>query len=300
MSELTATAQMIPVFRMDGFVNTHEGWQLLAKYGWNSQAFQSAKAAYYEQKQGGRDMNELLNIQDTSEYPVSGRALHARLEIGAQYSDWFKRMCKYGFEAGKDFQTELKNVIRADGTIMPQQQEDHLLTLSMAKELCMLQRTEQGREVRRYLIGIEEQWNQPDAVIARALQMANRKLEVITGQMLHLEAANSALTVQNEIMKPKADYFDELVDRNLLTNFRETCKQFGVKERQFVTFLLERKFVYRDKRGKLLPFAQYAENGMFEVKECVNEKTGWSGTQTLITPKGREAFRLLMQGLKSA
>lgn len=92
MSELTATTQPIPVFRMDGFINTHEGWQLLAKYGWNSQEFQSAKAAYYEQKQGGQDMNELLNIQDASEYPVSGRALHARLEIETRYNDWFKRM----------------------------------------------------------------------------------------------------------------------------------------------------------------------------------------------------------------
>ena len=106
-----------------------------------------------------------------------------------------------------------------------------------------------------------------------------------------LEAANSALTVDNQIMKPKADYFDELVERNTLTNFRETAKQLGIPPKKFVDFLLEHKYVYRDKRGKLLPY-QDKNNGLFEVKECFNDKTKWSGTQTLVMPKGRETFRL--------
>lgn len=108
-----------------------------------------------------------------------------------------------------------------------------------------------------------------------------------------LEIANSSLSVENAIAKPKADYFDELVDRNLLTNFRETAKQLGIKPKSFVGFLLEKKYIYRDKRGKLMPYAQHADSGLFEVKECFNDKTEWSGTQTLITPKGRETFRLL-------
>ena len=110
-----------------------------------------------------------------------------------------------------------------------------------------------------------------------------------------LEAANSALTADNAVMKPKADYFDELVDRNLLTNFRETAKQLGIKEKEFIRFLMEKKYLYRDKRGKLMPYAE-KNNGLFEIKECFNEKTQWSGTQTLITPKGRETFRLLYVG----
>ena len=112
-----------------------------------------------------------------------------------------------------------------------------------------------------------------------------------------LETANSALTVDNQLMQPKADYFDELVDRNLLTNFRETAKQLGVKERDFIQFLLNKKYIYRDKRGKLMPYAQHADSGLFEIKECFNEKTQWSGTQTMVTPKGRETFRLLCRGL---
>lgn len=107
-----------------------------------------------------------------------------------------------------------------------------------------------------------------------------------------LTAANSQLTVDKQIMQPKADYFDELVDRNLLTSFRETAKQLEIKEKVLIQFLLEKKYIYRDKKGKLMPYAE-KNNGLFEVKECFNEKTQCSGTQTLVTPKGRETFRLL-------
>ena len=107
-----------------------------------------------------------------------------------------------------------------------------------------------------------------------------------------LAAENSALTVDKQIMQPKADYFDELVDRNLLTNFRETAKQLGVPPKKFISFLVEKKYLYRDKRGKLLPYEDL-NNGLFSVKETYNEKTQWAGTQTLVTPKGRETFRLL-------
>lgn len=128
----------------------------------------------------------------------------------------------------------------------------------------------------------------PDELMAKALLVA---LKTIENQKLRL----STLTVDNQIMKPKAEYFDDLVDRNLLTNFRETAKQLGVKEKQFISFLLEKKYIYRDQRGKLMPYAE-KNNGLFEIKECFNQKTSWSGTQTLVTPKGRETFRLLFIG----
>lgn len=108
-----------------------------------------------------------------------------------------------------------------------------------------------------------------------------------------LEAANASLTVDLEIARPKAEYFDHLVDRNLLTGLRETAKELGTKEKVFVRFLLDRKYLYRDKKGRLLPYAQYVDD-LFTVKECINEKTQWAGTQTMVTPKGRETFRLLI------
>ncbi len=110
-----------------------------------------------------------------------------------------------------------------------------------------------------------------------------------------LEAANATLEVDLEIARPKADYFDELVERNTLTNFRETAKLLDVPPRKLVSFLLDKKYIYRDKKGKLLP-CENKNDGLFEVKECFNEKTQWSGTQTLVSPKGRETFRLLFVG----
>lgn len=132
----------------------------------------------------------------------------------------------------------------------------------------------------------------PEELMARALQVAQKTLEEREARIGVLAAENSALTVEKQILKPKADYFDELVDRNLLTNFRETAKQLSIKQNDFVNFLLEKKYIYRDKRGKLMPYAD-RNTGLFEIKECFNEKTQWCGTQTLITPKGRETFRLL-------
>lgn len=140
------------------------------------------------------------------------------------------------------------------------------------------------RKTGGYIEGSDEL--SPAELMARAVLVAQKTLA-------DREARISALTVENQIMKPKADYFDELVDRNLLTNFRETAKQFEVGPKAFVSFLIEHKYIYRDKRGKLMPYQQYVDAGLFVIKECSNNKTEWSGTQTLITPKGRETFRLL-------
>lgn len=141
---------------------------------------------------------------------------------------------------------------------------------------------------------LEGQEHMSDAdLLAKALLVAQRQIEQRDKRIREVQAANSDLTVKNQIMQPKADYFDELVDRNLLTNFRDTAKQLGVEQNTFVKFLLDRKYLYRDKHGNLKPYAAHATNGLFEVRESVNEKTGWAGTQTLVTPKGRETFRLL-------
>ena len=137
-----------------------------------------------------------------------------------------------------------------------------------------------------YLAGQEQL--SPEELMARALLVAQRTIA-------DREARISSLTVENQIILPKAEYFDHLCERRLLTNFRETAKQLGVPPKRFTEFLLERKYIYRDKRGKLLPYED-KNSGYFEVKETYNEKTDWSGTQTLVTPKGREAFRLLYVG----
>lgn len=227
-------------------------------------------------------MNELIKVNYDNDRPtVLARDLYDFLDIQERYSKWFDRMKEYGFTEGIDY-TPYQMVHPQNGQTI----SDHQLTIEMAKEICMLQRNEKGKQARQYFINLEKAWNTPDMIMSRALKMAEKQLS-------SLKLVNAELTVQNQVMQPKADYFDELVDRNLLTNFRETAKQLDVPPKAFVAFLLDRKYIYRDKRGKLMPYQPHVESGLFEIKECFNEKTQWSGTQTLITPKGRETFRLL-------
>ena len=131
-------------------------------------------------------------------------------------------------------------------------------------------------------------------IMAKAFQISQRTIEEQHRKIGALEIEKSHLQVENQVMAPKADYFDELVDRNLLTNFRDTAKQLGIEPKKFVTLLLEKKYIFRNQKGKLMPY-QDKNKGLFEVKECFNQKTKWSGVQTMITPKGRETFRLLFE-----
>lgn len=234
-------------------------------------------------------MNELIKISyENAERPtVSGRELHEALEVKTAYKDWFPRMCEYGFTEGEDFNPLKNEQVRTEGNRQVSRElTDHQLTIPMAKEICMLQRSEKGKQFRQYFIRVEEAWNSPEMIMKRALEIANEKVKA-------LQVSVSQLTVDKQIMQPKADYFDELVDRNLLTGIRETAKELKVKQNTFVNFLLDKKYLYRDKKGKLMPYAKPMENGLFEVKEFSNEKTGFSSTQVFITPKGKETFRLL-------
>lgn len=131
-------------------------------------------------------------------------------------------------------------------------------------------------------------------IMAKAFQISQRTIEEQHRKIGVLEIEKSHLQVENQVMAPKADYFDELVDRNLLTNFRDTAKQLGIAPKKFVTLLLEKKYIFRDQKGKLMPY-QDKNKGLFEVKECFNQKTNWSGVQAMVTPKGRETFRLLFE-----
>ncbi len=118
-------------------------------------------------------MNELIPIQYENENPtVNGRELHAALEIGSEYAKWFDRMCEYGFSEGKDYSSFLTN--RSDG-LPGKPKNDHAVTIPMAKEICMLQRTDKGKQCRAYFISCEEAWNSPDKIMERALQIAHRR-----------------------------------------------------------------------------------------------------------------------------
>ena len=249
-------------------------------------------------------MNEIMNIQGIPCYEKDGVA-YLNLETVAR---------GLGFTKKADSGNEVVNWTRVRGYLADLGVEQKCTTGDYIPEnifyrLAMKAKNETAerfqamiadevvptiRKTGGYIAGEAQMTD--EELLARALTMASEKLKQRDARIAELAVQSSELTVQKQIMQPKADYFDELVDRNLLTNFRETAKEMKIKEKAFVGFLLGHKYVYRDKRGKLVPYAE-KNNGLFELKECVNEKTGWGGTQTLITPKGRETFRLLMQGI---
>lgn len=235
----------------------------------------------YQVENGMGNAIALLSINDESDFPIDGRELHRALGVGTSYKDWFPRMCEYGFENGKDFCSKMSESTGGRPSM------NHSLSLSMAKEICMLQRTPKGKEIRLYLLEIEQKWNSPEQVMARAIKIADRTIA-------NLHVAVSKLEAENKIMLPKAEYFDDLVDRALNTNFRTTAKELGIKERRFIGLLEDHGYVYRDAYGKIQPYAG-RNNGLFVVKECKYSYSDGAGTQTLITPKGRETFRLLVK-----
>lgn len=229
-------------------------------------------------------MNEIIKVTYDNEQPtVSARELHKALDIKTAFKDWFPRMCEYGFEEGKDFCSFLSESTGGRPST------DHQLTLEMAKEICMIQRNEKGKQVRQYFIALEQKWNSPEMVISRALQYSQKQISALCEQ-------NIALSAENEIMKPKAKYFDELVERDTLTNIRDTAKLLGIKQNALIEWLEENKYVFRDNSNKIKPFQKHIDGEIFKIKQYINEKNGHTGTQTLVTPKGISTFRRLING----
>ena len=227
-------------------------------------------------------MNELLKINttDSERITVSARDLYEFLEATERFNSWFDRMKQYGLVENTDYTTVKKlTEVPNNGGVQIRELDDYQLTIDTAKQIAMLQRNEKGTQARKYFIQVENAWNSPERVMARALTIANKTIET--------------LKIENSEMKPKADYFDNLVERNLLTNFRDTAKELGLRQTDLINNLIEDGYVYRDQKSKLRPYAKYGKTGkgLFELKEF--SRNDHSDIQTLITPKGRETFRLL-------
>ena len=201
---------------------------------------------------------------------ISGRLLHERLEVKTRYNDWFPRMCEYGFAEGIDFNPLKIEQVRTEGhREVSREITDHVLTVDMAKELCMLQRTEQGKAVRRYLLDVEKQWNQPEAVMARALKMSNAKLLEMQDKVKLLEA-------RAEEDKPKV-LFSEAVSASqtsiLIGDLAKLLRQNGAKIGQNRLFEMLRQdgFLMKNGESRNLP----TQMGLFEIKETtINNPDG--------------------------
>lgn len=119
-------------------------------------------------------------------------------------------------------------------------------------------------------------------------------LQLAADQQRQIEKQKALIGTQQEQIadqQPKVEYFDDLIDRKLLTNFRDTAKELGFKPKEFVELLLAKKYIYRDAAGTLKPFSKHSE--LFTIKEYSNDRH--TGVQTLITPRGKAVFRELYQ-----
>ena len=209
-------------------------------------------------------MNDLIKIEYQNDNPtVLARDLYAALEVGTPYSMWFPRMCEYGFTEGKDYlevsNKNVKNLLGGRPTV------DHQITLSMAKELCMLQRSEKGKQFRQYFISVEEAWNKPEAVMARALQMANRKLDQIMRANTELTDTVAVQRQQIAELQPKASYYDVVLNCKDLISTSVIAKDYGKSAIWLNQYLHDKGVQY--KQGAIwLLYQKHAQRGYTNTK----------------------------------
>lgn len=230
---------------------------------------------------------ELIPLQDNNgSKAVNARDLHAFLGSKQEFANWIKnRIEKYDLVENVDYVVFDKSVKNSNGG---RPQIEYALTIDAAKELSMVEGNEKGKQARRYFIACEKKLQElslPSYMIPDPIKRAEKWIEE--------EKHRQQLAIENKVMKPKAEYFDNLIDRNLLTNIRDTAKQIHIPQKKFVSLLLENKFVYRDAKLKLKPYAEYIPL-YFELKDF--ERNGHADTQLLINPKGKETFRLMWGG----
>lgn len=216
---------------------------------------------------------ELIKIKvENDRQLVSARDLHKELEVKRKFSLWVNDNFK-DFEEGIDYEGVLTRTPynpAYPGKL--QELQDYYVTVDVAKELCMMSKTPKGKEVRQYFIKVEKDWNNPQAIVERAYNI------------LHSENLQLKLIVKEQA--PKVSYYDQVIDKNGLTNFRDTAKMLGWKPKAFNQLLEDHGYIYRTGSKKTIkPYAEYVAKGYFEIKD-----TSSGFTQTLITAKGRAFF----------
>lgn len=226
-------------------------------------------------------MNELINIKlnENHEPVVSGRDLHKVLGIKTAYKDWFPRMVEYGFEEGQDFSSFLSKSTGGRPS------QDHVLKMDMAKEIAMLQRNEKSKEVRKYFIQVEKDFNSPEKIMARALLMADQKVHKLEAQI--------------EADKPKVIFADAVSASKssiLIGELAKLLKQNGIdigQNKLFQWLRLNGYLINRKGESWNQPTQRSMELGLFQLKKTnINHPDGHTtvNTTTKVTGKGQQYF----------
>lgn len=234
-------------------------------------------------------MGEIIKVNYDSEQPtVSARDLHEKLQIGTRFNDWFPRMCEYGFSDGKDYYSKMSKTSEIGG----RPHLDYDLTIRCAKEICMIQRTEIGRTIRNYFLDLEDAWNTPEQIMARALKMADKTID-------KLKTDNAALLEDVNRMRPKEIFADAVSASHtsiLIGDLAKLIKQNGVDigQKRMFAWLRDNGYLIKRKGSDWnMPTQKSMEANLFEVKEStVNNPDGSVriNRTTKVTGKGQQYF----------
>ena len=215
-----------------------------------------------------------IDVVENAQY-VSGRDLHMFLEIKTPYTQWFDRMCDYGFTENLDY-VGLSQ--KCEKPLGGRPQQDHNLTIGMAKQLCMLARNDKGREAREYFLQVEKDWNSPEKVMARALQVANKTIE-------NYKLSISMKDQQLAELQPKANYYDVILQNKELLSITQIAKDYGKSGTWLNKFLSDKKVQFKQS-GVWFLYAKYADKGYTSSKTFIDDVEK-AHMHTYWTQKGR-------------
>lgn len=211
-------------------------------------------------------MNGLIPINYDGEQPtVSARELHKSLEISKRFSAWFETNSQ-GFIENEDYTSVLTGTeVQNNGGVQIRELQDYSLSVDMAKHICLMSRTEKGKECRQYLIDLEKAWNTPEQVFARALKMADQTIAKLKDSVKSL---STEVNMKNQIigeLKPKADYYDEILNNPGLVTITQIAKDYGMSGKRMNEVLHDLGIQYKQSDQWLL-YSKYHGMGYTHSK----------------------------------
>lgn len=237
-------------------------------------------------------MNVLIPINYDGEQPtVSARALHTGLEISRRFSVWFETNSQ-GFMENEDYTSVLIGTeVQNNGGIQKRELQDYSLTVDMAKHICLMSRTEKGKQIRQYFIDLEKAWNTPEQIMARALKVADKRIEL-------LKQDNAVLAQNVERMRPKEIFADAVAASHtsiLIGELAKLLKQNGVEtgQRRLFSWLRNHGYLIKGGSSRNMPTQKSMELGLFEIKETTISNPDGSiriSRTTKVTGRGQQYF----------
>lgn len=233
-----------------------------------------------------------INYGSAGEPTVSARELHEGLEIKTNFTTWFDRMCEYGFTSKIDFNFSKKGKVQVEGgRDVLRELVDYEISIDMAKQICMIQRTDKGKQYRQYFLDLEKAWNTPEQVMARALKIANSEIE-------KLKSDNRVLIADTERMKPKEIFADAVSASEtsiLIGDLAKLICQNGHKigQKRLFNWMREKGYLIKSGSSYNMPTQKAMEQKLFEVKESSISNPDGSirvTRTTKVTGKGQVYF----------